>query len=108
MRKIGQRIRQVCEVLERIGPCTSLTVFKQLDGVEHSNAYKYCHRAATLQLALTVREGGVVRFAVHPDWRQRIKKHDERNTVKNRNKHTKQPIVNNKKPIVNSVWSLAL
>ena len=102
MRKIGQRIRQVCEVLERIGPCTSLTVFKQLDGVEHSNAYKYCHRAAVFQLVQPIRKDGVVRFTVYPDWRERLEKHDERNVMKNR-----APKPAKQKRIINSVWSLA-
>ena len=49
----GERIREVCEITERLGKATSPMVRARMDGPQTtSNAAKYCSRAAKVRIVL--------------------------------------------------------
>lgn len=71
---IGRRIRDVCALLEEIGPSGSLSLCDHIDDVEPSNMGKYCARAARQGL-VTVSFGvrGRVKYSIYtvvPGWRE--------------------------------------
>ena len=80
-RPIGDRIKDACEVLERIGPASTRAICQHLPDVEQSNMAKYCSRAVGLGL-MGVERGKRSRvnftiFTVKPDWRVTV---EERGT----------------------------
>lgn len=71
---VGQRIREACELLERLGPASASEICEHLDDVEASNVGKYCSRAVGLGL-MTVKRGvdgkrPYANFTVVPSWRE--------------------------------------
>lgn len=82
--RVGERILEVCEILEELGPGGSGDVAKLMgltaEGkiVGGANASKYCARAVEMGL-LTVDKSPINNhshyniYTVAPDWRERIK-----------------------------------
>jgi hypothetical protein len=67
-RMIGKRIRQLCQILEDAGPCTSRDLCDRMM-VDISNAGKYGNRAAGLGM-VSVERGNNNVFTVTPGWRE--------------------------------------
>ena len=69
----GERIREVCEITERLGKATSPMVRARMDGPQTtSNAAKYCSRAAHQGLLIADRTVHPVVYQTAPDWRDRF------------------------------------
>ncbi len=69
----GERIREVCEITERLGKATSPMVRARMDGPQTtSNAAKYCSRAANQGLLIADRTVHPVAYQAAPDWRDRF------------------------------------
>jgi hypothetical protein len=69
----GERIREVCEITERLGKATSPMVRARMTGPQTtSNAAKYCSRAAHQGLLLADRTVHPVLYQAAPDWRERF------------------------------------
>jgi hypothetical protein len=64
---VGRRIREVCQILEDGGPCTSRELCDRMM-IEISNAGKYGNRAAGLGM-VSVERGRNNVFTVIPGWR---------------------------------------
>lgn len=72
-RPIGDRIRLVCQVLEKTGPLGIAGLRKKFPEMEPSNLFKYCNRAVLLGL-VDVDDSGTRRiYAVKQDWAAIIK-----------------------------------
>lgn len=71
-RRVGARVREALDILERIGPARAVEVSSHMDGVEPNNAGKYCIRAVGLRLATVDRSGTWPVYAAAPGWRERI------------------------------------
>lgn len=82
-RPVGNRIRQVLEIVDAAGPSTVREILSCLVGVEVSNASKYCRRAVSMGLMQAVPEPAPTRFAAAPGWRERLapRKHRTRTTT---------------------------
>lgn len=69
----GERIREVCEITERLGKATSPMVRVRMAGPQTaSNAAKYCSRAAYQGLLIADRTVHPVVYQTAPDWRDRF------------------------------------
>lgn len=69
----GERIREVCEITERLGKATSPMVRARMAGPQTtSNAAKYCSRAAHQGLLIADRTVHPVLYQAAPDWRDRF------------------------------------
>lgn len=69
----GERIREVCEITERLGKATSPMVRVRMVGPQTtSNAAKYCSRAAYQGLLIADRTVHPVLYQAAPDWRDRF------------------------------------
>ena len=69
----GERIREVCEITERLGKATSPMVRVRMIGPQTtSNAAKYCSRAAHHGLLVADRTVHPVVYQAAPDWRDRF------------------------------------
>lgn len=71
---VGQRIREACELLQKMGPASASELCEHLDDAEASNVGKYCSRAVGLGL-MTVKRGldgkrPYAIFTVVPNWRE--------------------------------------
>lgn len=67
-RPIGERIRSVCQVLEKTGPLGMAGLKKQFPQTEPSTVFKCCNRAVLLGV-LTADDSGPRRiYTVSPDW----------------------------------------
>lgn len=71
-RPVGNRIRQVLEVVDAAGPSTVREILPRLVGVEVTNASKYCRRAVALGLMQAAGEQRPARYAAAPGWRERL------------------------------------
>lgn len=71
--KTIERIREVCEITERLGHATSPMVRARMVGPQTtSNAAKYCSRAAHHGLLVADRTVHPVLYQAAPDWRERF------------------------------------
>lgn len=69
----GERIREVCEITERLGKATSPMIRARMIGPQTtSNAAKYCSRAAHQGLLIADRTVHPVVYQAAPDWRDRF------------------------------------
>ena len=69
----GERIREVCEITERLGKATSPMIRVRMAGPQTaSNAAKYCSRAAHQGLLIADRTVYPVVYQTAPDWRDRF------------------------------------
>lgn len=71
---VGQRIREACAILERLGSVSASELCEHMDDIEASNMGKYCSRAVGLGL-MTVKRGvdgkrPYAIFTVVPNWRE--------------------------------------
>jgi hypothetical protein len=76
---IGKRIREACEILEKLGPSGSRTLADHIY-IDPENMGKYCSRAVKHGL-MTVERGLGSRsnysiFTVVPDWREILARRD--------------------------------
>lgn len=79
--RVGARILEVCEILEKLGPVGSGDIGKLMALAktgEKPNAYRYCQRAVGMRLITVIKSpiGNSSHYNVYtvkPDWRQRIK-----------------------------------
>lgn len=72
-RLIGERIRSVCQVLEKTGPLGIAGLRKKFPEMEPSNLFKYCNRAV-LHGLVDVDDSGPRRiYKVRKDWEELIK-----------------------------------
>jgi hypothetical protein len=81
-RKVGQRVRQICQVLQDIGPSGRASIRDHMPDIEPSNMGKYCARAVVMGL-LTVEPGlghksNYSVYAAAPNWRERADQRGER------------------------------
>ena len=69
----GDRIREVCEITERLGRATSSMVRAHMKGGQSaSGASKACSRAASQGLLLADRSMHAVEYQAAPGWRERM------------------------------------
>ncbi len=71
-RPIGQRIRQCCEIVEKIGPCSYREVLAHMVGVQLENSHKYCSRALSHGLLTSNREKFPAQYSIVDGWRDLI------------------------------------
>ena len=72
-KKTIERIREVCEITERLGRATSSMVRARMkDGQSASGASKACSRAASQGLLLADRSVHAVEYQAAPGWRERM------------------------------------
>jgi hypothetical protein len=81
---IGKRIRQACEILEKLGPSGSRTLADHID-INPENCGKYCSRAVghglmTVERGLGSRSNYSV-FTVVPEWREILARRDPKPKV---------------------------
>lgn len=88
-RPIGERIRTLCEVLDKHGPSGIVNLRDQMPDVERPNLWKYCTRAVGLGLLSVNRDTGHSIFTVAANWRELA---DQRRT-------TKQPAPEPRRPL---------
>ena len=86
-RPIGERIRKLCETLERKGPKGIAELRGLMPDIERSNLWKYCTRGVGLGLITVNRETGHSVFTVSNGWREMA---DQRRTTK---LQTPKPVV---------------
>ena len=72
-RPVGERVKEVCEIVEACGPCDYKLVSAWTEpGVLH-NTHKYCNRAVELGLMTVVTFPRAARtnaqFSIVPNWR---------------------------------------
>ena len=80
MRGVGQRVRDVCEALERKGSMTCTQICMETGGVDLSNVATYCKRAIALGL-VTVKAGTKKPripdvYTVEENWRDVLERHE--------------------------------
>lgn len=56
-RPIGQRINQVRDIIQKIGPCTAKQVSQHMPHASPDNVHKYCSRAVGYRLVSVDRSG---------------------------------------------------
>ena len=56
-RPIGRRIRQIAEIVEKLGPSSAAQVHQHIQEIDIENVHKYCSRAVGLQLLSVDRSG---------------------------------------------------
>lgn len=71
-RPIGKRIREACEVVERLGPCGVSTIGPQMDGVKNINASHYLNRAVGHGLLVVDKSHRPYRYSVADGWRDML------------------------------------
>ena len=84
-RRVGERVRQICQVLEDIGPSGRASIGDRLPDIEASNLGKYCARAVAMGL-LSVEPGlghkaNYSVYSVAANWRELADKRSARITV---------------------------
>lgn len=68
-----ERIREVCEITERLGRATSPMVRARMKGGQSASvASRYCSRAANKGLLLADRSAHTVEYQAAPGWRERM------------------------------------
>ena len=72
-RPIGERITQVCETLQELGPSTVLQVAKVCTDIHKDNVRKYLSRATGFGL-MTHTDSHPMTYKVIPEWRDKLKK----------------------------------
>ena len=71
--KTIERIREVCEITERLGRATSSMVRARMKGGQSASAAsRYCSRAASQGLLLADRSVHTVEYQAAPGWRERM------------------------------------
>lgn len=70
---LGERLFEVCEIVERIGPCTYRQVVEAHGEIELTNGNKYCERGVKHGLLLVDKSIKPAQFRVADGWRQRFK-----------------------------------
>ena len=71
--KTIERIREVCEITERLGRATSPMVRARMKGGQSASAAsRYCSRAANKGLLLADRSAHTVEYQAAPGWRERM------------------------------------
>ena len=71
--KTIERIREVCEITERLGHATSPMVRARMKGGQSASAAsRYCSRAASQGLLLADRSVHTVEYQAAPGWRERM------------------------------------
>ena len=71
--KTIERIREVCEIAERLGHATSPMVRARMTGGQSASAAsRYCSRAANKGLLLADRSAHTVEYQAAPGWRERM------------------------------------
>ena len=71
--KTIERIREVCEITERLGHATSPMVRARMKGGQSASAAsRYCSRAANKGLLLADRSAHTVEYQAAPGWRERM------------------------------------
>ena len=56
-RPIGRRIRQIAEIVEKLGPSSAAQVHQHIQEIDIENVHKYCSRAVGLRLLDVDRSG---------------------------------------------------
>ena len=104
MRPIGQRIRQVLEIVDK-QPGAIYSEIAQQIGIESTNAYKYCQRAAEFGLLVVDRSTSPTRYTTANDWRQVLAHSDATRRARTMATVARKQVAPRR--VVNSVWSLA-
>ncbi len=73
-RRVGARVRQICQVLQDIGPSGRASIGDHLPDIEASNLGKYCARAVAMGLLSMERglghKANYSVYSVAPNWRE--------------------------------------
>lgn len=99
MRTVGKRIIQTLSILEREGPSNFRQVAQYVDCADARNVSKYLQRAAYHRLATVQKNGKDYIYKAVPGWQDLLEKENTKPEIK-------QQIF--KKPLINSVWALAI
>jgi hypothetical protein len=98
MRKIGQRVIYVLQILEREGPSSYPQIAMQINFIDKLCVHTYMRRAVKYGLA-TVHKGEEFNiYTAKSDWRDAI---EIKQPIKPRVKKVQ-------KPMINSVWALGI
>jgi hypothetical protein len=71
---LGKRLFEVCEIVERIQPCTYRQIWLEHGGIELTNAKKYAERGIKHELLVVNRLNFPATYTVAPGWRERFTK----------------------------------
>lgn len=110
--KTIEKIREVCEITERLGKATSSTVRPQMKGEQSAScASKYCSRAEQQGLLVADRSAHAVVYQAVPGWRElmanrhdRPDEDDEAELLKPR--YTGDEVLAMARTVPSSVWQL--
>lgn len=73
MRPLGVRLFEVCEVVERIGPCTYRQIWQAHQDMDISNARVYAERGVKHGLLIVDRSIRPAEYVVAEGWRSQFK-----------------------------------
>ena len=85
VKTVGPRILQICEMLEKHGPCSTADIKKLMPDVDRAILSGACQRACRKGLAYSTPKPGDEEshvYAVYPDWRSLTPKADAVKTMK--------------------------
>lgn len=109
MRPVGNRIKQVLEVLDRQPGLIYSDIARQM-GIEKTNAYKYCSRAIGMGLIEADNTHKPAKYQAVDNWRYVLADIDAQIKVRTvraiKQSKDRTPAVMPKR-FVNSVWALA-
>lgn len=71
LKRVGGRIVQICEIVDRLGVCGSGDVRRELP-IDPQNIIKYLQRAVSLGLMLVDRTARPQRYIVSDNWREML------------------------------------
>lgn len=73
-RPVGARIIEACTILEAMGQASTYTqIHARMNGVERTNAGKYCQRAVGLRLMTVNRTVFPAQYSLLPGWRGNLR-----------------------------------
>lgn len=109
--KTIERIREVCEITERLGKATSPMVRQRMKGGQSASAAsRYCSRAANKGLLLADRSAHTVEYQAAPGWRERMvalyERPDEDDEVLLAPRYTGDQVLAMARNVPSSVWQL--
>lgn len=110
--KTIEKIREVCEITERLGRSTSPMVRQRMKGEQSAScASKYCSRAEKQGLLMADRSAHAVVYQTAPNWREKLANQydrkdddDEEDLLKPR--YTGDEVLAMARTVPSSVWQL--
>lgn len=100
MRKIGQRIIYVLQILEREGQSSCSEISIMINFLDKDHVHTYLRRAVKYELATVKKINTINVYTVKNGWRDSELIRQPKKLIK--------PIKKAERPLINSVWALGL